>query len=88
MKSQCVRDIHKPARRVVEDAMLGIIEEDDHQLPNVRNLQRLANRVREDLRPAEPRDLDFIVGILRYMIVSISKMVNLIILINYGISIT
>ncbi|XP_061178328.1 uncharacterized protein LOC133186965 [Saccostrea echinata] len=61
VKSQCVQDIHKPARRVVEDAMLDLIEEDDHQLPNVRNLQRLANRIREDLRPAEPRDLEFII---------------------------
>ncbi|XP_056012453.1 uncharacterized protein LOC125679557 [Ostrea edulis] len=61
VKSKCVDDVHKPARRVVEDAMLDFIDEDDHRLPNVRNLQRLANRVREDLRPAEPKDLEFVI---------------------------
>jgi hypothetical protein len=80
-----VEDVHKPACRVVEDAMLNIIEGEDHQLPsvqnlannvmlhiiegedhqlpNVQNLQRLVNRVREDLKPAEPKDLGFVASI-------------------------
>lgn len=57
-----MQDIHKPARRVVEDAILNHIEPDDHQLPKVNNLIRMTNQVREDLRPVEPKDLNFVVS--------------------------
>ncbi|CAC5415973.1 unnamed protein product [Mytilus coruscus] len=35
------------------------ITEDDFNLPNPDNLTRAANRLRQKLRPAEPKDIDF-----------------------------
>lgn len=61
VKTVALQDIHKPARRVVEDAILNHIEPDDHQLPKVNNLIRMTNQVREDLRPVEPKDLNFVI---------------------------
>ncbi|XP_069105150.1 uncharacterized protein [Argopecten irradians] len=63
VKAAARRDITKTARRIVEDVMLDNIEEADHQLPKVNNLRRMANQVREDLRPQEPKDLDFEVNV-------------------------
>ncbi|XP_052093609.1 uncharacterized protein LOC127729772 [Mytilus californianus] len=60
VKAESLRDIHKSARRIVDDKMLEHIEPEDHQLPKVKNLERLANRVRKDLRPDEPQDLNFV----------------------------
>ncbi|XP_052077928.1 uncharacterized protein LOC127715834 [Mytilus californianus] len=62
VKAESLRDIHKSARRIVDDKMLEHIEPEDHQLPKVNNLERLANRVREDLRPDEPQDLYFVMS--------------------------
>ena len=59
VKQSSLEDMHKPVRRIVDDAMLQHIEQDDHQLPKVINLKRQANRVRADLRPDEPTSLEF-----------------------------
>ncbi|VDI27117.1 Hypothetical predicted protein [Mytilus galloprovincialis] len=59
VKQTALQDIHKPAGRIVDDAMLRHIEPEDHQLPNQNNLKRTANRVREELRPDEPTSLFF-----------------------------
>ncbi|XP_063419689.1 uncharacterized protein LOC134704838 [Mytilus trossulus] len=60
VKAESLRDIHKSARRIVDSQMLEHIEPEDHQLPNVKNLERMANSVREELRPDEPQDLTFV----------------------------
>ncbi|VDI21913.1 Hypothetical predicted protein [Mytilus galloprovincialis] len=59
VKQTALQDIHRPAGRIVHDAMLRHIEPGDHQLPNQNNLKRTANRVRDELRPDEPNSLYF-----------------------------
>ena len=59
MKTTARGNLNRPARQIVDDAMLDNIEPEDHQLPNVKNLKRTANHVRAKMRPNEPTSLDF-----------------------------
>ena len=59
MKTTARGNIIRPARQIVDDVMLDNIQPEDHQLPNVNNMKRTANRVRAKMRPDEPRSLDF-----------------------------
>ena len=63
VKKVAKENINRPAQQIVDDVMLESIEPQDHQLPKVNNLKRLANRVRANMRPQEPTNLDFEVGI-------------------------
>ena len=59
VKSIAKGNINRPARQIVDDVILEIIEPQDHQLPKLNNLKRLANRVRANMRPTEPTSLEF-----------------------------
>ncbi|CAG2231224.1 unnamed protein product [Mytilus edulis] len=48
VKQTALQDIHIPAGRNVDDAMLRHIEPEDHQLPNQNNLKRTALRLDTD----------------------------------------
>ena len=48
----------------------------DFSLPKVKNLERIANRVREDLRPQEPKDLDFVVTLIHLHNFRLKKIKN------------
>ena len=50
---------YKSAGNIVEDAFTEMIQPTDFNLPKQANLERMANRVRQKLRPAEPTDLSF-----------------------------
>jgi len=61
VKAEATGEIHRPASAIVETA---ILQHADPQLlegsrPNLGYLIRTANRIRQQLRPAEPSDLDF-----------------------------
>ena len=59
MKSAALQDIHKPVRRILEDALLEHITPEDYDLPKACNLRRMANKVRANKRQEEPKDLNF-----------------------------
>ncbi|XP_014670119.1 PREDICTED: uncharacterized protein LOC106811100 [Priapulus caudatus] len=46
VKLTSLEAVHCPARRIVEDVMLGHNEPGGHELPKLENLKRLANKVR------------------------------------------
>ena len=50
--------VFKSSGKIVSDALLTLATE-DAPLPKVSNLQRAANRVREQLQPKHPADLEF-----------------------------
>jgi hypothetical protein len=56
--------------------IFDIITPDDFSLPKVKNLERIANRVREDLRPQEPKDLDFVVTLIHLHNFRLKKIKN------------
>lgn len=58
LKKQAREQVYHPAMTLVDNAMLQL-PPDAHQLPKPLNLKRTANRVRQAMRPADPRDLDF-----------------------------
>ncbi|KAK3596039.1 hypothetical protein CHS0354_032562 [Potamilus streckersoni] len=57
--ASALRDSQHSAQQIVEYVILNNISSDNHNLPKVNNLKRLANIVRTDLRPHEPHFLDF-----------------------------
>jgi hypothetical protein len=44
--------------------MLENVVPEDHDLPKVSNLKRMANQVRASMRPEEPKDLAFEVSLI------------------------
>lgn len=60
LKKEASKDVFKPASEVVNDILLNeLTDAPCPSLPNLDSLQRTANRVREQLRPQDPKDLDF-----------------------------
>ena len=60
VKKEASKDVFKPASEVVNDILLNeLTDAPCPSLPNLDSLQRTANRVREQLRPQDPKDLDF-----------------------------
>ena len=60
VKKEASKDVFKPASEVVNDILLNeLTDAPCPSLPNLHSLQRTANRVREQLRPQDPKDLDF-----------------------------
>lgn len=60
VKKEASKDIFKPASEVVNDLLLNeLTDAPCPSLPNLDSLQRTANRVHEQLRPQDPKDLDF-----------------------------
>ena len=61
VKDQATQDLLQPAGATVESAMLSnnITAMPCPSLPQPDNFQRTANRVRQQTRPEEPRDLEF-----------------------------
>ena len=58
IKDQAKTQRFQSAMSLVDEAMLAL-PEGAHQLPNPSNLKRMANRVRQSMRPKDPTDLDF-----------------------------
>ena len=56
---------YKSVGDIVEEKMQDQVSDDDFNLPYPANLTRATNRLRQKLRPAEPRDLDFEVFIMQ-----------------------
>ena len=60
VKKEASKDLFKPASEVVNDILLNeLTDAPCPSLPNLDSLQRTANRVREQLRPQDPKDLNF-----------------------------
>ena len=57
MKAAARNEFFKGAGELATEALQTL--PDDAPLPNVRTLERVANRVRENLRPKHPMDLNF-----------------------------
>ena len=60
VKKEASKDVFKPASEVVNDILLNeLTDAPCPSLPNLDSLQRTANRVREQLWPQDPKDLNF-----------------------------
>ena len=60
VKKEASKDVFKPASEVVNDILLNeLTDAPCPSLANLDSLQRTANRVREQLRPQDPKDLNF-----------------------------
>ena len=60
VKKEASKDVFKPASEGINDILLNeLTDAPCPSLPNLDSLQRTANRVREQLRPQDPKDLDF-----------------------------
>ncbi|CAC5370087.1 unnamed protein product [Mytilus coruscus] len=57
--TEASRHAYKSAGDIVDEQMREHVTEDDFNLPKPDNLTRAANRLRQKLRPAEPKDIDF-----------------------------
>ena len=58
MKDAAKHDIYRSSGCVVTE-ILSDLSNQDEELPNYKNLQRYANRAREQLRPKNPSHKDF-----------------------------
>jgi hypothetical protein len=58
VRVDAIQHPYRASGDIVEDAF-AITNENDFNLPNQQYLQRAANRIRQKLRPAEPKDLTF-----------------------------
>ncbi|KAK3893255.1 hypothetical protein Pcinc_002939 [Petrolisthes cinctipes] len=58
VKAAVRKDTYKSSGKIVTDTLLTLTT-DEVQLPKVSNLQRTANRARQQLRPKHPTDLEF-----------------------------
>ena len=63
-KQMATEHHHRPAMEVIEDIILAVPERQRFLLPKQSLLKRSTNRLRAKARPAEPKDLDFIVSII------------------------
>lgn len=60
VKSEAKKDVFKSASVVVNEVLLKeLTDAPCPGLPRVDSLQRTANRTRQQLRPQDPKDLDF-----------------------------
>lgn len=60
IKEEASKDVFRPASAVVNDILLSeLTDAPCLSLPRVDSLQRTANRFREQLRPQDPKDLEF-----------------------------
>lgn len=60
IKQEAKQDVFRPASEVVNDVLLSELTDSPcPSLPCVDSLQRTANRTRRQLRPQDPKDLDF-----------------------------
>ncbi|XP_050723834.1 uncharacterized protein LOC127002187 [Eriocheir sinensis] len=62
VKAAAREDLYKSSGKIVTDTLLTLAT-DKVQLPKVSNLQRTANRARQQLRPKHPTDLEFEIAI-------------------------
>lgn len=58
VRVEAIQQPYRASGDIVEDAF-SITNENDFNLPNQQYLQRAANRIRQKLGPAEPKDLTF-----------------------------
>ena len=58
VKATAKEDIYKSSGKIAKDALLTLATDAD-ELPKLSNLQRTANRARQQLRPKHPSDLEF-----------------------------
>ena len=61
VKSKALADVFRPASSIVNEVMTNVTDPTRPGLSNPSNLTRMANRNREKLRPADPKDLNFTV---------------------------
>lgn len=60
VKQEASKDVFKPASEVVNDILLNeLTDAPCPSLPCVDSLQRTANRFRQQLRPQDPKDMEF-----------------------------
>ena len=60
IKQEASKDIFRPASAVANDVLLSeLTDAPCPSLPRVDSLYRTANRFREQLRPQDPKDLEF-----------------------------
>ena len=60
VKQEASNDVFKPASEVVNDVLLKkLTDAPCPSLPRLDSLQRTANRFRQQLRPQDPKDLEF-----------------------------
>ena len=60
LKQEATKDVFKPASEVVNEVLLNeLTDAPCPSLPRLDSLQRTANRVRQQLRPQDPKDLEF-----------------------------
>ena len=60
VKTEVKKDVFKPASVVVNEILLKeLTDAPCTGLPRVDSLQRTANHIRKQLRPQDPKDLDF-----------------------------
>ena len=60
VKQEASKDVFKPASEVVNDILLNeLTDAPCPSLPCVDSLQETANRFREQLRPQDPKDMEF-----------------------------
>ena len=60
VKKEASKDVFKPASEVVNDIVLKeLTDASCPTLPHLDSLQRTANRFRQQLRPQDPKDLEF-----------------------------
>ena len=52
-------NVFRPAMDIVEDAILECASTDNVSFPKKLHMKRIANRNRANLRPTEPKDLNF-----------------------------
>ena len=64
-KKVAKEQLHLPASKIAEDAMVEFLRSGGPNLPNPENVARAANLHRQKLRPGEPRDdeIDFALSI-------------------------
>ncbi|VDI72607.1 Hypothetical predicted protein [Mytilus galloprovincialis] len=57
--TEASRHAYKSAGDIVDEQMREHVTEEDFNLPKPDNLTRAANRLRQKMRPAEPKEIDF-----------------------------
>ncbi len=83
VKTMAKDNLFRPASAIVNQAWGDVMgdRDDGLQIPNPANLKRAANRVRQKLRPAEPKDLaTFEVKVYISLCTDIQKGINILVI--------
>ena len=67
VKAGAAQQVYRSARDIVEEVMTQEVTPTDVGVANPALVTRAANRYRSNLRPEEPKDLDFVVCIFFFV---------------------